>query len=204
MDRMNDVARKAWSDFVVTSTPDKKKHEFLCIDGGSGTGKTRLGYDFARQLPAQLSLPSSLYVFMNFGNGSLIQPQELTLGVAPFLGVRLAAILLLKDLNQLALLDNVQHALLASDINVHDSFSLANVLADYSALAATHEDLPKALLLHVDEVQKILTYLTWNMAKETPESAAKAMCRCLMVRDLICGLTCVLCEHRARTQEKRL
>jgi hypothetical protein len=177
-------------DFRSPSLPDKKKHFMCAIDGGSGSGKTRLGYEFARLAPQRLpSLGSSLYLFVNLGNGTNPSSYQLQWGMSAYLGFRVALQLLLPLFRDLST-DLVTQVIdsIAVDASIVRSFSLQAVLSDYNEFAlaanANGASLPLNILAHFDEAQFMLRLTTWHPSEPRTELAAKSMCRVLMQASL--------------------
>jgi hypothetical protein len=182
---MSDVAVEMLADFRATTSADKKMRALCAIDGGSGSGKTRLGFEFARRITQSLSLGNSLYLFVNLGNGSSPASEQLQWGVSAYLGLRVALQMLLPRHTEVStrLVSSVLDA--CEDIDIAASFSLEKVLSDYSIVAekanASTVRLPIYIMAHFDESQFMLAYKTWHPNRPlTSELAAKSMCRVLM------------------------
>jgi hypothetical protein len=165
------------------STANKKRHKLLCVDGGSGSGKTRLAFEFLQQVAqrSDVKTAGSLYVFMNLGNGSTPIFDEFSWGVDVFLGVRLASILLMGGIDRINF-NRISEGLQGlTDADILKSFSLRAVLEDYASLTRDDANLPKSLLLHIDEVQYMLHHDKWRAHRDSSlESVARAMTRVLM------------------------
>ncbi len=170
----------------MLSTPllaDKKHFKLLCVDGGSGSGKTRLAFEFLKQVAQRpdVKTAGSLYVFLNLGNGSAPTQKEFTWGVDVFLGVRLASILLMGGNDRIDFNFISRKFRELTDVDVLESFSLRAVLEDYASLTRDDANLPKSLLLHIDEAQYMLRLDQLRDDLDSSfESAARAMTRLLM------------------------
>ena len=186
---LSDSAAMMLADFCVPAASgdaDKKQRELCAIDGGSGSGKTRLGYEFFRWVPQRLpSLGNSLYLFVNLGNGSSPLPEQLQWGMSVYLGLRVALQMLLPPSRDITteLVSQILHAI-DLDTSLVQSFSLRSVLLDYSevvqAANANGAALPLHILAHVDEAQFMLNMTTWHPREPQTELAARSMCRVLM------------------------
>lgn len=182
------IAEEMLLDHRRTTVADKKSHRLCAIDGGSGSGKTRLGFEFAKAANAKLKLDGSRYLFLNFGNGSIPITENLKWGVPTYLGVRIAIQLLLLASVQFTtgMVTQVMTAL-SNEVNIVESFRLEHVLANYADLATEYNNvatagvkIPLNIFAHLDEAQFMLGFNVWHFRDQTPESALRAICRDLM------------------------
>ena len=99
---MKDIARHALDNFHNRTQTDQRNHTFVIVAGGSGIGKTRVGFEAGRAgvLVSHLapgaderlvaSLQNPCYIYINFNNGERFDPSVDFRPEDQRLGIRLA------------------------------------------------------------------------------------------------------------------
>lgn len=157
-DHLEAIERVCKSNYAQRRELDHKSHGFVVIPGGSGIGKTRLGYEASR---IQQQRCVSKYLFINFRSGERFDKDfdgaGSTYPEGVQLGVRLLCVYLGVSFERVIHLEDIRSYLKA--LNVPEVLSFIADRTEKSLLMTLGSEVVVRLIIHIDEFQAYIRHV---------------------------------------------